>query len=275
MELKKCNVVRPNIVVSPIGDIQYSGKEGPTAHEHVKRHIDRVLALETKDTAVRFIGMGDYIDFLSPSNRQRLTSANLYDTAKMTIEDKARTLTEEVFEELLKPTVGKWLGLLEGHHFFEFQGTTSDITLAEMLKAPFLGTSAYVRLEPSGVVLYAHHGMGGGILPTSGINKLYHHSAGLHGADVYLMGHNTKLAVSRLSRPTPDWRGKNPNLTHSDVLLVNTGGFSKSNIVGHRQGRIPRGDYAEQGMMTPSPLAAPLIHINGNAEQHERVRVEI
>jgi hypothetical protein len=174
----------------------------------------------------------------------------------------------------LKPTKGRWLGLLEGHHFYEGSGSTSDQWLAEMLDAPHLGTSCYVRLKPSGFVIWAHHGLGGGILPTSGINKLYHTSAGLAGADVYLMGHNTKMGVSRLSRPMPN--GEFTDLTHHDVLLVNTGGFSKSNVVGHTRGRIRRGDYAEQGMMTPSPLAAPLIHFDGPRGKHgEGVRVEV
>ena len=266
MELVKVNTGEGPVVVAPLGDIQWSGSRGPSAADHVRRHIDQALKLDAW-----FIGMGDYIDFLSPSNRQRLTSAGLYDTADAVIDAKAHELVEEVFETMLKPTVGRWLGLLEGHHFFEFQGSTSDMELAVMLECPFLGTSAYVKLTPSGVVIYAHHGQGGGILPASGLNKLYHHSAGLHGADVYLMGHNTKLGVTRLSRPTPNWDKDTPDLTHTDVLLVNTGGFSKSNIVGHKIGRIPRGDYAEKGMMTPSPLSAPFIRINSKTA----IRVEV
>lgn len=274
MELLKVNTRAHRVVVAPLGDIQWSGATGPTAAEHVKRHIDRVLKMEGRGTAVRFLGMGDYIDFLSPSNRQRLTSAALYDTADAVIDEKAHELVEEVFERLLKPTRGKWLGLLEGHHFYEGQGSTSDMWLAEMLECPLLGTSAYVRLEPSGFVLWAHHGLGGGILPTSGINKLYHTSAGLQGADVYLMGHNTKMGAQRLSRPTPN--ADHTDLTHHDVLLVNTGGFSKSNVVGHRHGRIVRGDYAEQGMMTPSPLCAPLVYCYGPRGRHgEGIRVEV
>jgi len=262
VELIKFNTKKRQCVIAPIGDIQYSGKSGPTALDHVKRHIDRAMKLNAW-----FIGMGDMIDFLSPSNRQRLTAAALYDTADAVIDEKAHELVEEVYNAVLKPTRGRWIGLLEGHHYYEGQGSTSDMWLCEMLDAQFLGTSAYVRLEPSSITLYAHHGVGGGILPSAGINQLYHTSAGLIGADVYLMGHNTKLGAHRLSRPFPNWEGAEADLAHNDVLLVNTGGFSKSNIVRHSHGRIKRGDYAEQGMMTPSPLSAPLIYIeNGRAE---------
>jgi hypothetical protein len=261
----------PRITVAPIGDIQYSGNRGSTAQDHLRRHIDRCMELDAY-----FIGMGDYIDFASPSNRQRLASAALYDTAMEVIEEAAGNLVEEVFEKFLKPTTGRWIGLLEGHHFFEYGGLTSDILLAEKLKTQHLGTSCFVRLNPCGVVLWAHHGMGGGQLPSAPLNKLYHVAAGLEGADVYLMGHSTKMPVVRLSRPQPRWDREPPDLTHRDVFLVNTGGFSRSNVPGSRRGHIPRGDYAEAGMMTPSPLTAPLVHIDTKAKRLEdRIRVEV
>lgn len=268
MELVSVNTKSQRLVVAPLGDLQWSGRSGPTAVNHVRRHIDRVLS---ENDNVWFIGTGDYIDFLSPSNRERLEGSRLYDTAKMTIADKAKSLVEDVYETMLKDTKGRWLGLIEGHHYYQTDGETSDQWLAEMLGAPFLGTSAYVQLQPSGVVLLVHHGLGGGGLPAGPLNKLYHWSHGMAGADVYMIGHTTRMSVARLSRPRPNW-GKR-DLTHDDIFLVNCGGFSKSNIVRHKVGGIPRGDYAEKGMMTPSPLAAPIIYIDGKAR--DRVRVEV
>jgi len=273
MELVQMRVPkgRDRIVIAPLGDLQWSGEGGSTARDHLRRHIDRCLAVDAW-----FLGMGDYTDFASPSNRARLMAANVYDTAQEVLEDAATNLVDELFERFLKPTVGRWIGLLEGHHFFEWGGRTSDLILAEKLKTKALGTSAYVNIQPGDVTLWAHHGLGGGILPTSGINKLYHTSAGLQGADVYLMGHNTKMGGQRLSRPFPRFDRDEPDLSHRDVLLVNTGGFSRSNVPRSRRGGIPRGDYAEQGMMTPSPLTAPLVTIYPRAQrQEDRVRVEI
>ncbi len=262
---------RDRIVIAPLGDIQWSGDGGSTAQDHLKRHIDRCLELDAL-----FIGMGDYIDFASPSNRQAIRSAKIYDTANEVIENAAESLMDEVFRLFLKPTVGRWIGLLEGHHFFEFGGRTTDLLLAEKLKTRHLGTSCFVHLRPCGVTLWAHHGQGGGMMPAAPLNKLYHVAAGLEGADVYLMGHTTKMPVVRLSRPRPEWNCTPPKLTHRDVFLINTGGFSRSNVPGSRHGSIPRGDYAEAGMMTPSPLSAPLIYIDAKAKRLEdRIRVEI
>lgn len=259
-----------SVVVAPLGDIQWTGPDGATAIDHLRRYIDRALALDAL-----FLGMGDYTDFASPSNRMRLKSAALYDTSEGVIEAASDRLVYDLYENILAPTTGRWVGLLEGHHFFESDGRTSDMLLANLLKTRFLGTSCYVHFVPCDVTLWAHHGRGNAQLPAGPLNKLYHTAAGLHGADVYLMGHTTKLSTVRVSRPQPTW-GPEPDLTHRDVHFVNTGGFSKSNIVGHRRGSIPRGDYAEQGMMTPSPLSAPLIHIDTQAKRLEdRVRVEV
>ncbi len=270
MELVQMKVERGDtLCIAPLGDIQFSGDNGSTAQDHLKRHIDRALKLDAW-----FIGMGDYIDFASPSNRARIRSANLYDTAEEVLEDAAGSLVDEVYERFLKPTTGRWIGLLEGHHFFEYGGRTSDMLLAERLNTRHLGTSCYVNIQPADVTLWAHHGQGGGQLPSSPLNKLYHVAAGLEGADVYMMGHTTKASCVRLSRPYPVWKPR-PQFIHRDILLVNTGGFSKSNVVGHRRGGIPRGDYAEAGMMTPSPLTAPLIHVDANAKPGDRCRVEL
>lgn len=259
------------IVIAPLGDIQWSGDHGSTARDHLRRHIDRALAHDAW-----FLGMGDYTDFASPSNRARLAAANVYDTAQEVLEDAAANLVDEVYERFLKPTTGRWIGLLEGHHFYEFGGRTSDMMLAEKLKTKHLGTSCFVHIEPADVTLWAHHGMGGGVLPTASLNKLYHTSAGLHGADAYLIGHSTKEGAVRLSRPFPRWDRDEPDLSHRDVVLVNTGGFSRSNVPRSRRGGIPRGDYAEQGMMTPSPLTAPLVKIYpGEKRQEDKVRVEV
>lgn len=271
MELVRVNTKSQRLVVAPLGDLQYAGRDGATALGHVRNHIQRGIDLDAW-----WVGLGDYIDFLSPSNRQRLRSAALYDTADNVIDAKAHELVEELFEEVLKPTKGRWLGLLEGHHFYEGQGSTSDMWLAELLECAFLGTSCYIRLEPSGYTLWAHHGTGGGIMPAAPFNKMYHASHGWAGADIFLMGHTTRAGVVPLARPQPNWEGKRPDLIEQMIYLVSTGGFSKSSIVRHRHGRIPRGDYAEQRMLNPSPLTAPIIHLQGPRGKHPNgIRVEV
>ena len=45
MELVKVNTRKHQIVVAPLGDLQWSGRQGPTSVDAVRRHIDRALKL--------------------------------------------------------------------------------------------------------------------------------------------------------------------------------------------------------------------------------------
>src|SRR3972149_1570283 len=86
----------------PIGDIQWTGKKANIALEHLKRTIERGMEMKAF-----FVGMGDYLDAFSPSNRQRLRAAALYDTSEEVIDDKATDLVHQLYEEVLKPTKGR------------------------------------------------------------------------------------------------------------------------------------------------------------------------
>jgi len=278
VELVTCSIDRIKtkrpVVIVPIGDIQWSGKNGPQAENHLRACIQKALSL---DADPFFLGMGDFIDFLSPSNRMRLRGANLYDTGVDVMEEKATDMVDDLMAKVLAPTVGRWLGLLEGHHFTEYRaGDTSDMRLAERLKTRFLGSSAYIRLQFSDptahrntVTLWCHHGTGGGQTEGSALAPLERAANRWEGADIFLMGHVPKSVTARYPRPYPRWHGAGaPDLVHRDILLVRTGGFSKSYIVGSRQGRIPRGGYGEQRAFGPGVIAAPFIHIRPRVLSH-------
>lgn len=256
------DLLNGRLTIIPIGDIQWAGDSNSIALRLLNEKIER----GQKDNAF-YLGMGDYIDFVSPSNRKRLTSAQLYDTAMDVIDQAASRLTDEV-SKILEPTRGRWLGLLEGHHFHQFlDGRTSDMVLAEQLRTRHLGSLAYIGLTfkyPNStkcltVNLWATHGCGSGTSAAAPVTKLERMVPAFE-ADIYLMGHMTKQAHSPVDRVYPTW-GKTPNVKHRDIHLVGTGGFSKGYIVGSRNGQVPRGSYVEQGMMRPTVLGAPSIHI--------------
>lgn len=191
------------VVIAPLGDIQWNGAKGPTAIDTLQRHLDKAMKLNAW-----FIGLGDYIDFMSPSNRQRLTGAALYDEALNSIDDRALDLVLELYQRFLKPTKGRWLGMLHGHHYSQLQtGETSDQRLCQLLETRFLGTSAYVRIQftrphkgkgRSNVVLWAHHGCGGGMTAGAPLNKLEQMASAFPAADVYIMGHTCLTTRARI-----------------------------------------------------------------------------
>lgn len=259
---QKMSDKRP-IVIAPLGDIQWNGKRGPTAKETLREYLDWTMEL-----GAYYLGMGDYIDFMSPSNRQRLRGAGFYDNAEDSIDDKALDLVFELYQEYLAPTKGRWLGMLHGHHYSQLRtGETSDQRLCQLLNARFLGTSAFIRLQfqiwdtRASLVIWAHHGTGGGSTAGAPLNKLEKAALGFD-ADVYVMGHTTKSPATPLDRIVPRWHGNSaPDLVHKKVLLVNSGGFAKSYVEGSKQGQVPMDGYAGQGMMNPAHVGAPIIRI--------------
>lgn len=252
--------------ILPLGDIQYVGRDGNTAFNLLKA----ALAYGQKVKAW-YIGPGDYIDYSSPSNRQRLESAALYDTAKKVHEDAAKRLVDELYDDYLAPTTGRWLGLVEGHHYSKLEsGETSDQYLCHKLKARFLGTSAYVNLKfvdaahPQrrfgNVNIWIHHGCGGGQSAAAPVQKIENAVYAEWEADIYIIGHMTKIAGAPKNRIYPIWEGV-PHLSHRKKILVGSGGFSKAYEEGSTQGRVPRGGYVEQKMLRPTVLGCPIIRV--------------
>jgi len=255
----------PELLIMPIGDIQFAGDDEEVALGMLKRHLEWGVEHDAW-----FVGMGDYIDTFSPSNRSRLTGAALYDSAVRALDKDAEARVEQLYKRVFKVSKGRWLGLLEGHHFHEFRDrTTSDQLLAQKLQAPFLGTSAYLRLlfrratehQTNSIMLWCHHGVGSGSTAGSALNRLERISKSFD-SDVYLMGHQHTKDAKPLDyvRAVFPNRGA-PHLIHSTKLLVVTGSFLKGYVVGRRDGPVPRGGYVEQKMLNPVSLGGVLVRV--------------
>jgi hypothetical protein len=215
---------------------------------------------------------------MSPSNRARRRGAGFYDYTEDGIDDHAINLNYELFEKVLKPTKGRWIGLLAGHHFTELASQdTSDMRLAEMLDTVFLGDTVYGRVTFKGlgdVVFWASHGCGSGTRTSAPLNKL-ETLANYWEADVFFMGHMSKMAASPLNRVYSSWRGSVPHLLHKKILLVGCGGFAKGYMERYRRGKIPSSSYVEKGLMNPATLGNPLVSIFptlNSRETAEKVR---
>lgn len=257
-------------IIAPLGDIQWTSRwKQDVAVTHLKQHIANALAYETQGFTVRFLGMGDYIDFMSPSNRQKFVAAGLMDNTTLTVDDAASALVHSLYEEVLKPTTGKWLGLLRGHHYHKFEtGQTSDTELCRLLRTKHLGDSCYVHLSyfkksrGSGqVVLWAHHGAGGGTKLHSMLLKM-ENLLPFWDADAFFVGHLPKLAHSPVNRIYPSFQqGKTFRLRHRLIHLICTGGWFKGFVENAKRGLEPGGAYPEKAMMNPVVLGAPLYHI--------------
>ena len=247
------------IQIMPIGDVQL-GSPG-TDMKRLKEHIDWGVQHE-----VFWHGLGDYTDFLSPSNRRYLASSGLYDTATELIERWHREHLEEL-KEVLAPTRGMWLGLHEGHHYFEYgDGTTSDTELAHFLDAPFLGTCAVTRLafrnpdlhHSVDCLIWSHHGEGGGQDP---LNRLLKVAPGFPQIDIFMQGHNTQIDA----RPKDCiWFYGGPGnlrMRYKTQMFCATGGFMAGYKQGSRHAGRAAGTYVERGMMRPTAIGGVLLTV--------------
>lgn len=251
------------LVVAPLGDLQWNGDPDELAYDHLERHIAEAMSLDAW-----FVGMGDYIDFTSPSNREAINAAKTYDGAKSGIEKLANDLNHDLYDRLLKPTKGRWLGMAEGHHFWQFRaGDTTDMRLCEMLKTDHLGTQFLYGLHfrltggiGGDVWIHGQHGQGSG---TEGalLNRLKTLAGDWEHVDIHLMGHWTKKLHGAIPKLRPVVYGGKIHLRSRDVHLVGTGGWTKGLILGRKEGRVPRGSYVEKASMRPVSLGAPFIKI--------------
>jgi len=260
-------------LIMPIGDVQYDGPDGAADIGRLRRHL--AWGMKHK---VWFIGMGDMVDFLSPSNRDRLAKAGLYDTATRVMDRAATTLEDEILETL-GPTKGHWIGMLQGHHYYAHEdGTTSDTRIAKVLVAPYLGDCAIIRLtfkddnQSVNFKMWAHHGHGGsGVLPTAGLNKLYHQKVRYPNVRLFLMGHVPQLGHITTDGLDVTDRG-DPHIIAEDTHYVLTGGFAR----GYQEGSMfegrAQGGYAEKAMMPPAVMGGALIRLTPEDVRHGGVR---
>ena len=258
--------------ILPIGDIQYGA---PCDIERLKRYI----AWGNKQK-VYYVGMGDYVDCASPSNRKILSSVrgSLYDSVRVMMDDQVGVYVEELLS-ILKPTKGRWLGLLRGHHTWEFEdGTTTESRIAERLKCPMLGDCAelilrfHKRHEFSGVrgrgsmtknlttKIWLHHGTGGGNTEGAAFNRLSQITRTMF-ANIYMMGHTHQKGVKPI--PWIDFNlgssGKVRSVGTTRYLVL-SGSWLRAYDTNSQDARgYPAGSYVEKRMLNPIALGAPLI----------------
>ena len=265
------NLPLTETTICPIGDLQYGAFACDI--ERFKEHIAYTQSLPNP----WYIGMGDYCDFGSPSNRGALQAlidqGTLYDTAQDVLNGAAQEHLEEV-AELLRPTHSRWLGMLAEHHFWTFpNGETSDMRLCQLLDAPFLGTCAVVRvILKSGkrapdvqLKIWAHHGRGSGTSQAAPLNKLEKIAAGWEDIDVFFMAHHHKQAMAKIARLRPKL-GNSPRLYEREVTIAATGGFLRGYVEQARNDGMPRATYVEDKLLNPLPLGAPVVLVTPEAK---------
>lgn len=205
-----------------------------------------------------FLGMGDYTDGVSTSERIVLGDHNLHDTTKRNMEGVYKGVAKTMVNELSFMR-GRMIGMLGGNHYFQFHdGDTTDHVLAAALNTKFLGVCSFIRLSlrfktrtayRMSYDIFAHHGKGGGSLPGSTFNTL-EKMATTAVADLYLMGHDHKKGcIPSTPRLTLTSAGQGQELTVREKTpwLGRTGSFLKA----YENGRV---SYNVDAARSPAAL---------------------
>jgi hypothetical protein len=223
------------IEIVPFGDIHRNAVLCHT--ESFLRFVDKQKEKCSKKNHPYYIGMGDYDDLSSTSERLILDNPNLHDQSKRTFNDFYRKQTKNLAEEL-SFMKGKTIGILNGNHYSNLlSGITTDHYLAMLLGTKFLGVSSFIRLilkdknkKGYKVDMWVHHGKSSSSKGAS-LKQVEDMMLVAH-ADIYLMAHNHQLqgditARLKLSDGTP------PTLQNQKVLLGRTGSFLRAYVDGN------------------------------------------
>jgi len=211
----------------PFGDIHRSS---PLCSE--EKWLEFLAWAKSKKRAF-FLGMGDYDDLASTSEREILKNPKLHEGTINTLEGIYRKFTDRLAGEL-SFMKGRLVGLSEGNHYGEFQnGTTTTQRLCEKLGCKYLGVSSFIRLafkygnKKSKIDVWAHHGLGAARLIGGSLNKVQQ-MAEAADAEIYLMGHDHKKSIGMTTKLVLQDGGGGLSVRHRKILLARTGSFLKA-----------------------------------------------
>ncbi len=255
--------------IVPIGDLQLMSQNiegGKTVNlSGFKKHLKYI---EKTYPNPLYLGMGDYIDFMSPSNRDSMKKGKIYEQSRQYIDEAAVELAE-AFITLMEHTRGKWLGILTGHHFYELgSGITTDQYISEALDAPYLGRVAHVTVKyqnSNGKVdgrlnIWCHHGEGARKYPAGKIvDNIAPHWPEV---DLFFMGHMHESDSARIARYTVDAAG---DIVPRNSLAVVTGAWLEPHTA-------HVGSYIEDQMLRPRATGAPVVVVEPYSDEKGRRR---
>jgi hypothetical protein len=242
------------ISLLPFGDVH---RDSPLCH--VEKWKDFLSWAKSKKRAL-YLGMGDYNDLGSTTERNILLNPALHESSKKSLEDLYKNNTDRFAKEIGFMN-GRLIGLIEGNHFSMLSnGTTTTQRLADKLDTKYLGCMSIIRLsfkygyKRASVDIVAHHGRGAGRLLGSSLNKVQQMAEAVNG-NIYLMGDDHKKLTGMCTKlEVQDDKKGGLKLHHKKQIFLRTGSFLK----GYEDGQV---SYVADGMMNPTDLGTVKVEL--------------
>jgi len=210
-----------------------------------------------------FIGLGDYIDLISSSEKNHFYSRDIHATTKFAFGEMVRHKLRQFCEEI-NFTKDYLIGLGNGNHYHDMMsGINSDQYLCEMLGTKYLGVASFIRLlfeyKPRTNVkldIFLHHGLGASSTASS-VRKMEELIKWVK-ADIYLMGHDHRIFnFPKMSIELTDGIG-GLRIQEKIHYFIRVGGFLNSYSPNEKY------DYNVNVCRNPLILGAPEIEVKLN-----------
>ena len=225
-----------------------------------ERYLEYLEWAKTKKRKL-ILGMGDYDDLASGSERMILHNKNLHDQSIETLDKFYKSQADKFIEEW-RPFEADILGLVESNHYAELMsGFTTTQYMASELNCKYLGVSSFIRLSfrqknrqsCSKVDVWVHHGKGASRKVGGSLNRV-EDMAMMADADIYLMGHDHKKSAAFITQMKLNDGSGAFKLVQKKKLLARTGSFLR--------GYVPdKKSYVADACMNPSDLGTVKIEL--------------
>ena len=205
-----------------------------------------------------YLGMGDYHDFASTSEKKKIKNSALHETTMESIEDMVYKRNRALSMEMSQMR-GKLLGFVEGNHNWIFEnGMTSTEDLANRMGTEYLGWLCHYTLtfkigksKIQNVYVVACHGKAGGTTAGITLNQVDKLTKIFPVADIYIMGHDHQRGAFPKNILIPS----SGSVKQKRQLLCRSGSFK----IGYESGK---GGYEVRALYKPADLGALKVRVS-------------
>jgi len=246
------------IYLLPFGDTHYGA---PGFHGE---KFDEFCEWAAAKKNAYFIGMGDYMDIGSFSEKLILNDRQLHEDTRIQLnelyKDQAKRFCKKI--EFMR---GKIIAMAGGNHAAELlSGVSVDQYLCDLLNCKFMGTSGYLFLilnaadrekTTKRLDVWLHHGKGGGSTVGAPYNTLGKMAENAE-AHIYLMGHTHTKGIVVTQKLVPKYStGRRPaGVSYKKQYFISTGSFLKA----YEDGKP---SYVARRALRPSDLGTAKIEV--------------
>ncbi|MBC8273416.1 MAG: hypothetical protein H8E40_00385 [Chloroflexi bacterium] len=261
-------------------EIEYTRPDGFTLYPLGDMHmgvvhcdedlLDKEVSKIKADKNARWLGMGDYGDYISPSDFKRWEGKILAPWMQKHEDNIGPTQTDRI-DEILSPIWSKCIGIIEGNHEDMIRRYHHYNAIEELLKKAnkkhkvhYAGVSCFVRIlfkrgtESHEFIIHARHGEGSARTPGARALAVLRLSQSMVNAHITLMGHLHGQESPDIPQRLILKGGK---IKSFETIATMTGAWLK----GYMQGVPPC--YFERWGSPPSTLGCPRIIIEPDKDR--------